>query len=211
MNPLPAKPAPEASSPDLKPLLAHAVPHPVASPFSGMAGRSFLRFCIWVDNVSLWNETRHNRQAKAPETSLWFHLASGLSLEKSGPWMVGVLSCTVAASLSTALFYASSFKSALPFAFLAIIALIALRFGRVAGVVGTISASLVFASVLFEPRPSLAVEDPIAKAHLMWMVVIGMVLSELAGGRMLRQRTEIAGASAITASQMTTGPRQPKF
>ncbi len=93
------------------------------------------------------------------------------------------LSCAVAAALATLLFYESSYKTALPFAFLAIIAGTAILFGRLAGALGTVIASLVFASVLFEPRPSLAVDDPVAKAHLAWMAAVGVVLSDLIGRR----------------------------
>jgi K+-sensing histidine kinase KdpD len=92
------------------------------------------------------------------------------------PWL-GVGSCSLAAVCCTAIFYTSSFKNILPFVFLGIITVVTLMFGRSAGVLGTLSAALIFASVLFEPRPSLAMEDPIAQTHLMWMMVIGVVVA----------------------------------
>jgi K+-sensing histidine kinase KdpD len=65
--------------------------------------------------------------------------------------------------------------------FLGIIVLVAIRFGVLAGIFGTITAALIFAVFLFEPRLSLAVQDSVAKSNLIWMLVAGIAISELVG------------------------------
>jgi K+-sensing histidine kinase KdpD len=74
-----------------------------------------------------------------------------------------------------------SFKTFLPFFFLGVIILIAIRFGNRAGIVGTLAAALVFATFLFEPTLSPLVEDTAARDHLIWMLLIGIILSDLLG------------------------------
>jgi K+-sensing histidine kinase KdpD len=132
--------------------------------------------------------------ARQNRRELWWIQRSGFRLPFRVSSRAGGLSCAVAAALATLLFYESSYKTALPFAFLAIIVWTAILFGRLAGVLGTVIASLVFASVLFEPRPSLAVDDPVARAHLAWMAAVGVVLSDLIG------RRKIAATSATRKS-----------
>jgi K+-sensing histidine kinase KdpD len=99
-------------------------------------------------------------------------------------WMtatLGALLCSVLAAGLTLLFYASTFKTLVPFLFIAPILLVALRFGSTAGVLGTIAAALIFASSLFEPRLSLVVRDLAARSNLIWMVLLGLIISELLG------------------------------
>jgi len=60
--------------------------------------------------------------------------------------------CTAAAACLTPLFHASSFRPFLPLLFLGVIVLVAIRFGRLAGMLGTVAAALIFAEFLFEPR-----------------------------------------------------------
>jgi K+-sensing histidine kinase KdpD len=100
----------------------------------------------------------------------------------------------VTAACLTRIFYTSSFKTTLPFVFLGIIVLVTIVFGRKAGVLGTLGAALIFASVLFEPRPSLAMQDPVAQTHLIWMIVIGVVVADLLGQRKSTQETAVIAA-----------------
>jgi K+-sensing histidine kinase KdpD len=95
--------------------------------------------------------------------------------------MVGAALCSVLAAGLTLTFYGSSFKTVLPVLFLAPILSVVLRFGSTAGVLGTIAAALIFASFLFEPRLSLAVHDLAARSNLIWMVLLGLIISELLG------------------------------
>lgn len=97
------------------------------------------------------------------------------------PAILGVALCSVLAAGLTLIFYGSSFRAILPFLFLAPILSVVLRFGSKAGVLGTIAAALIFASFLFEPRLNLAVHDLAARSNLIWMVLIGLLISELLG------------------------------
>jgi len=96
---------------------------------------------------------------------------------------IGIASCTVAAASLAPIFSSSSFKPFLPFVFLALILLVAVRFGSIAGVLGTIVAAIIFAAFLFEPTLSLAVRDKAARSNLIWMMIAGSALSELMGSR----------------------------
>jgi K+-sensing histidine kinase KdpD len=91
---------------------------------------------------------------------------------------LGTICCTVAAAFLIPLFNASTAKSIIPIPFLLIIVLVAFRFGRSAGVLGTMAAAFLFAWFLYEPA-GLAVSDPVAKSHLIWMLILGIVISDL--------------------------------
>ena len=90
---------------------------------------------------------------------------------------MGVILCTTAAGCFSLLFHESSFKRYLPLLFISIILLVAVRFGTWAGVVGTLLSSVVFAMFLFAPQSSLMVSDLTARSNLIWMVVVGLILS----------------------------------
>ena len=90
------------------------------------------------------------------------------------------MSGVLAAGL-TLLFYSSSFRPILPFLFLVPIIAVALRFGNIAGVLGTVVAALIFASLLFEPRLNLSVSNLAARNNLIWMVIVGLAISGLLG------------------------------
>lgn len=66
-----------------------------------------------------------------------------------------------------------------PLLFLGVVALVAIRLGNLAGILGTIAAALIFVGLMFEPRLSLAVHDSGAKSSLIWMLVAGIAMSEL--------------------------------
>lgn len=68
-------------------------------------------------------------------------------------------------------------KSSLPIWFLVVVMLVVFRFGSLAGIWGTIVSGAIFALYLFEPFGRLAVHDQVQKDNLMWMVLIGLVIS----------------------------------
>ncbi len=150
-----------------------------ASPFADFTARCLLRLCICIGAFDEWKGTRVAKQNR----EVWWIRRPGFRLPFRVSSWAGGTSCAIAAALATLLFYESSFKTMLPLGFLTVIAGVAILFGRLGGIVGTVTTSLVFASVLFEPRPSLAVADPVAKSHLAWMAAIGLVLSDLMGRR----------------------------
>lgn len=161
---------------DSKPLL-------VADPFGGFIGHSFLHFCQFVELMHGWTRARSSSADVAAETLL--NTPQHSSLKNWGSCSLGTICCTVVAAGLIPLFNASSAKSFLPIPFLLIIVLVAFRFGRAAGVLGTLMAAFLFAYYLFEPV-GLAVGDPVAKGHLIWMLVIGIVISDLSARFKLR-------------------------
>jgi K+-sensing histidine kinase KdpD len=157
-----------------KPLVAPSVSF--ADPFGGFVGHSFLHFCQFVELMYGWTRTRLASAEMTAESLL--NAPSHSSLKNWGSCSLGTICCTVVAAGLIPLFNASSIKSILPIPFLVIIVLVAFRFGRAAGVLGTLTAAFLFAYYLFEPA-GLAVSDPVARDHLIWMLVIGIVISDL--------------------------------
>jgi hypothetical protein len=166
--------APVPASTTSNPLVQIA---PFADPFGGFVGRCFMHFCQAVEFVTGWTEPRSAHAKMAAESLLNSSTHHG-ALKQWGSCSLGTVCCSVVAACLIPLFSESSIKSFLPIPFLLIIALVALGFGRGAGVLGTVAAALLFAGFLFEPS-GLAVGDPVAKRHLIWMLVIGIVFSDL--------------------------------
>jgi integral membrane sensor domain MASE1 len=92
-----------------------------------------------------------------------------------------IVLCLAAAGLSALAFRVSPYKSFLPFVFLAIIVFVAARFGSTAGILGTIGAAIIFAEFLFAPTFSLRVTESVQRDNLVWMVIIGIAVSEILG------------------------------
>ena len=95
----------------------------------------------------------------------------------------GVTFCAATAAALTALMLVSksSIRTFLPLMFLLVILLVSLRFGSVAGMLGTVASAIIFAEFLFVPRFSLVVRDSAGRSNLIWMLIVGVVLSELFG------------------------------
>jgi len=87
----------------------------------------------------------------------------------------------IASAGLTPIFQRSSFSSFAPLIFLLVIFVIAVRFGNFAGMLGTVAGAMVFAVFLFEPRFSIVINDASSRNHLIWMVLIGVVVSDLLG------------------------------
>ena len=98
-------------------------------------------------------------------------------------WFYGSLGAvlgSVAAGCVSLVLDEPKVEPSLPLLFLIVIFLIAIKFGSLAGIAGTIGAGLIFASFL-PPRWSLTVTNPASRTHLMWMLLCGIVLSDLFG------------------------------
>ena len=78
--------------------------------------------------------------------------------------------------------------------------LVAIRFGRLAGMLGTVAAALIFAEFLFEPRLSLIVRDSAEKSN-----VIGILADQTDGADHQNQRCGV-DRIALTAEHE---PRWP--
>jgi K+-sensing histidine kinase KdpD len=101
---------------------------------------------------------------------------------RSQRWLdpiLGAVSCAGIAALLSIFFRNSSLNTALPFCFLVIILVVAIRFGFAAALVGTILAEAVFACLMFKPFYRLTVQSHGARNSLLWMFFGGLALSEL--------------------------------
>ena len=170
---IPSSPAPQNS-------VALTSRFEIGSPFAGFAGRCFMRVCLLAEIFDSWirarqSSTRQHEQLVAERSNWlvarWFRSS------------IGAVSCNLAAASLVAIFWTSPRRSLVPLIFLFVISYVALRFGHIAALIGTIGAAFLFASVLFEPRPSLAMSDPIERDLLYSMVIVGICASEILGRR----------------------------
>ena len=83
------------------------------------------------------------------------------------------------AALLCIVFRGRSSSAFVPLAFLVIVILVALRFGAVAGMLGSAIAAVIFAFFLYRPMGDIKVEDPAAKMNLAWLVLGGLACSYL--------------------------------
>jgi K+-sensing histidine kinase KdpD len=93
--------------------------------------------------------------------------------------VLGVLVCAGAAASSVALFGRHPAANWLPIVFLAVVFLVAIRFGTMVGILGSLAAAVVFAYLLFPPMRSVAVTDPAARGNIAWMLLGGTIISFL--------------------------------
>lgn len=158
--------------------LGTSLPRIVTStdPFRGFGGYCFMYFCRFM--AILWNWATLSDAPQAPAKDRLLSSPRLAGLKPGGACSLGTICCTVAAAGLIPVFSSSSIKSFLPLLFLLIIVLVAFRFGRAAGVLGTLAAAFLFAYYLFEPA-GLAVSDHVARAHLLWMLIVGIVISDL--------------------------------
>lgn len=148
------------------------------APFAGIVGWLFMRACWLVELFEGWaaKSSRRERLESAVTKKFGSRVAGWLSS------LIAAACCTLAALCVLPLFWAHSLHPLAPLFFLLVISYIAMRFGDIAGVVGTIGAAFVFAFFLFEPS-GLAVSSPIERNRLISMIIIGLLVSELLGRR----------------------------
>jgi Domain of unknown function (DUF4118) len=158
----------------------------VTGPFGGFVGHCFLHLCQFLALIHAGIK-RRTASADVTTKSL-LNVPAHSSLKGWGSCSLGMICSTVVAAGLIPLFNASSNKSFLPIPFLLIIVLVAFWFGRAAGVLGTLAAAFLFAYYLFEP-PGLAVGDPVARDHLIWMLVLGIAISDLLARLNVRRQT----------------------
>jgi len=70
-------------------------------------------------------------------------------------------------------------KSILPIVFLVVVVAVTMRFGTFAGRLGTVCCTLIFATLLFPPLHSIAVQSSDERSSLIWMLIVGLVVAEL--------------------------------
>ena len=153
----------------------------IGVPFVDFVGRCFLRACLWMELLESWKrEKQALPDAKIESAASWKYQWHVMGWLRSS---LGAASCTAVAACVTPVFSGSELRSVVPFLFLLVILYVALRFGNIAGILGTICAALVFEIFLFEPRLSLSISSPAARNHLISMVILGICVSEILGRR----------------------------
>lgn len=85
----------------------------------------------------------------------------------------------VLAALATVLLSGPEARNLVPVAFVIVVVLVALRFGALAGIGGSLVGAAIFARWLYAPLGSLQVQDAAARDHLGWMLLAGISLSYL--------------------------------
>ena len=175
----------QTATPPLSPAV-HPCTHSTSSyrfgvPFADFAGRCFLRACLCANLLESWVRKKHAQSdAKIESAARWrYHLHAMGWLRSS----LGVASCTAVAGCLIPVFAGNTYRAIVPLLFLLVILYVALRFGHVAGIIGTVCAALVFEIFLFEPTLSLAIDNPSARNHLISMVILGICASEVLGRR----------------------------
>jgi Kef-type K+ transport system membrane component KefB len=103
--------------------------------------------------------------------------------------VAGLVICSVLSVGASLLFRESSFRKWVPVLFLLFVVFIARILGRLAGVLGTCIAALIFAMFLFSPVGSWVVLDESARNTLGWMTLAGVAISHFLGS----DRTETPG------------------
>ncbi len=91
---------------------------------------------------------------------------------------LGVVICAWSAALVCILLHGHHAGAAIPLAFLAVVILVAIRFGTAAGAIGSMLAAILFACFLYQPI-GLSVDDPAARVGLAWLVLGGLACSYL--------------------------------
>jgi hypothetical protein len=149
-------------------------------PFAGFVGRCFLRVCLWEEMLA--SLARGNRSSAGKIES-----ASSKRQEWPRPeWLrsfVGAALCTLAAATLVPLFSTTAYRPLGLVILLTVFSYIAVRFGNMAGVAGTICAALLFAILLLEHRSGLVIPNPAERNHLISIMILGVCASELLGRR----------------------------
>jgi K+-sensing histidine kinase KdpD len=92
---------------------------------------------------------------------------------------IGAAISGLGAVVTSAIAQGHSWKNLVPLVFVVVLLVIAGVFGARAGIMGTVLAALIFASLLFAPDGSIRVASDTARANLGWMLLIGIVFSFL--------------------------------
>ncbi len=94
---------------------------------------------------------------------------------------IGFVLCGFAASLLAILFWNSQYQVLAPILFTVVVVAVAVRFGRMVGILGTLFGAALFALWLYPPFGSLGVSGQQARGSLNALLLGGLVLSYLLG------------------------------
>lgn len=94
---------------------------------------------------------------------------------------VGFAICAASAVAVSLLLRHVPFIDSLPFAFLAIVALVAHRFGTPSGILGLLGGAFVFAVFLYPPVGSLSINDGPERTNVVLMLLFGLAVAYFYG------------------------------
>jgi len=94
---------------------------------------------------------------------------------------IGFVLCGFAASLLAILFWNSQYQVVAPVLFTVVVVAVAVHFGRMVGILGTLFGAALFALWLYPPFGSLGVSGQQARSSLNALLLGGLVLSYLLG------------------------------
>ncbi len=80
------------------------------------------------------------------------------------------------------LFAARPSRFLVPIIFIAVLVLVAMRYGAHVGIIGSLVAGAIFAFLLYPPVHSLKVDNAGDRSQLAWVVLAGVALSYLLAG-----------------------------
>jgi hypothetical protein len=151
----------------------------LAGPFAGTAGWLFMRVCWVAEVLEAWaSKSSRREQLEAAVTKKFGSRVAGWL-----PSLIAAAYCILAAACVVPLFWAHFLHPIAPLFFLLVISYIAVRFGSLAGIIGTLGAAAIFALFLFEPRLTFAIDSAAERNRLISMVIVGLLMSELLGRR----------------------------
>ena len=104
--------------------------------------------------------------------------------------LIGAILCAIVAAVLVFATRGSSLRTSVPLIFIAVIILVALRFGMLASVLGSLFATLLFAYFLFTPVGSFRVQKGQARTNLIWMLLIGVPVGYFAWSVRLDTRAQ---------------------
>ncbi len=90
--------------------------------------------------------------------------------------------CAASAVVAGLLFGSRPSRLIVPVVFIAVLVLVAMRYGALVGVVGSVLAGIIFAYLLYPPPHSLQIQDAGDRSQLAWVVLGGVALSYLLAG-----------------------------
>ena len=102
-----------------------------------------------------------------------------LRLANAALALSSLLLCAAAAWSVSQFGWGREHRLVLPFAFVALVLLLGMRYGRLVGMLGTIISALIFAHALYEPQGSFFVVEQGARSALAWSLLLGVSTSFL--------------------------------
>lgn len=104
--------------------------------------------------------------------------------------VVVVLLLATGAAVASLGLSASSVRDLVPAVFVVLVVVVALRYGALAGIAGSLVGAAIFARWLYAPLGSVRVHDAVARDHLGWMLLAGVSLSYLLAAPNVRHKHE---------------------